>query len=118
VLIAQSSDTRFNPPRGAGRVAPKDILPHSGFEEGNSRPPRGIALLDLPSVKLGERGIHGARATVEVLALGLLCDLRENFVDEVTGVRPTRTLGDHIKGSLHGTFQLGDRLTEVEHLAL
>src|SRR5262249_53297338 len=108
----------FNPPRGADRVATKDILFHSGFEEGNSRALRRLALPRLPSVKLGERRIDGARPTIEVLALGLLCYLRQNLVDERVGICPTLAPADHIEGDFNRTFQLGDRLVEVEPLTL
>jgi hypothetical protein len=52
-----------------------------------TRAPPRVALLGLPSVKLGECVIHGARTAIEVLALGFLSNLRQNFIDEFIAIR-------------------------------
>ena len=106
-------DQRRDPPRDGDRVAAKGVLSDPGFEEGNPRAPPRVAFFGLPSVELGERVVHGARAAVEVLVPGFLGDLRQNLVDQFVGVGAALAAGDHLEGDLDGAFQLGNRLIEV-----
>ena len=78
--------------------------------------PRLVALLYLSPIKFGERVVYGARAAVEVLALGFLGDLRQNFCDKFIGIRAALAAGDHLEGDFHGAFQLHNRLNKIDHV--
>jgi hypothetical protein len=52
---------------GSG-IAAQQVLLHACFQQGLPRSPRGLALLLLPPVQLGQGVVHGLRASIEIAA--------------------------------------------------